>query len=75
MPLACQGESNVSLLVLVNSNNAVEVSSAVPDVPVKIPAQTVAPKTASCTTSREPPLWKTGIDGTSKLFIVDLDFC
>lgn len=46
----------------VNSNNAVEVSSAVPDVPVKIPAQTVAPKTASCTTSREPPLWKTGID-------------
>uniref|UniRef100_A0A3Q0R429 Metadherin a n=1 Tax=Amphilophus citrinellus TaxID=61819 RepID=A0A3Q0R429_AMPCI len=38
------------------------VSSAVTDMAVKVPAQTVAPKTASWTPSREPPLWKAGIE-------------
>ncbi|XP_030606773.1 protein LYRIC-like [Archocentrus centrarchus] len=46
----------------VKSSNAVEVSSAVTDMAVKVPAQTVAPKTASWTPSREPPLWKAGIE-------------
>lgn len=58
----CNVESNVS--VLVKSSSAVEVLSAVADMAVKVPAQTVAPKTASWTASKEPPLWKAGIDGT-----------
>ncbi|KAK9513304.1 hypothetical protein VZT92_026847 [Zoarces viviparus] len=52
-------ESEVSLLVLANSSEAVAVAAAVTDAAVKVPA----PKTGPWTTSREPAsLWGAEID-------------
>ncbi|XP_072251012.1 protein LYRIC-like isoform X3 [Leuresthes tenuis] len=46
-----------------NSSPALEMAPAANDLSVKVPAHTVAPKTTSWTTSRQPaPLWRAGID-------------
>ncbi|XP_072251011.1 protein LYRIC-like isoform X2 [Leuresthes tenuis] len=58
-----KAEKGDSVVPQANSSPALEMAPAANDLSVKVPAHTVAPKTTSWTTSRQPaPLWRAGID-------------
>ncbi|KAM4580967.1 protein LYRIC-like isoform 2-T2 [Odontesthes bonariensis] len=58
-----KAEKGDAVISQANSSPAVEMAPAANDMSVKVPAHTVAPKTTSWTTSRQPaPLWRAGVD-------------